>query len=125
MITGQLQRPQCPYSQQPRSTHYQRTSYVYAVRKAFCPDLSMLEGHQQQNTTCFVLMHFRNALTRTTRPVTFIFKTSTFRQLKTNISCLLCQQATLPGIIYLGKHQPQNKTHFIIMSSTNIFVLHM
>ena len=101
MITGQLRGQQNPYSQLPRLAHLQRTSYVYRVRKAFCPDLPMLEEHQQQNTTCFVLMPSRNAFTSTTLPVTFIFRTSTFRQQKTNILSLLRQQATLPGIIYV------------------------
>ena len=66
MITGQLQGPQCSYSQHLCLTHHQRTSEVYTVTKAFCPDLPMLEGHQQQNTTCFVLTPSRNTLTSTT-----------------------------------------------------------
>ena len=49
MITGQLGGPQHPYSQHWRSTHHQRTSYVYTVRKAFCPDLPTLEEHQQEH----------------------------------------------------------------------------
>ena len=72
MITGPLQGTQRPYSQHSRSTGFQRTCYIYMVRKAFCPDLPMLEEHEQQNITCFASMPHRNTLLSTTLPVTFI-----------------------------------------------------
>ena len=56
------------------------------VMEAFYPDLPMLEEHQQQNTTCIVMMPSRNALKPTTRPVMLIFKISTLQQPKRNVT---------------------------------------